>query len=252
MVTLRTRAGKKATGFVFYNGPSLLDGSPVVGIATGLDGSGNRKTGAMVQIYFLRSDVAPMQALRTGSDVSICGDCKHRAGACYVRVEQGPTVVYKSFLAGNYPQVDSMQARALLAGKTVRLGAYGDPASVPASLLAELVRESEGWTGYTHQWKQAPELRALCMASVDTHEEYETARALGWRCFYVVPKTHVDRVAGAFLCPASEEGGKKLNCIDCLACNGTGGKATASVYIPVHGASHKQTRFNNLVQIERR
>ena len=41
-----------ATGYVIYKGPSLLDGAPIVVIA--VIGSGNTKTGDMVQTYILR------------------------------------------------------------------------------------------------------------------------------------------------------------------------------------------------------
>ena len=92
---------RKPTGFVIYEGQSLLDGAPIVAIA--LTGSSNPKTGDMVQTYILRQDVRPAEALRTGQDASICGDCKHRpllGGACYVVVAQGPTVVWKGYKAG--------------------------------------------------------------------------------------------------------------------------------------------------------
>lgn len=46
-------------GCVFYRGPSLLTGDPIVGIATGLEGgSMNAKTGPMVQAWIIRSRAA--------------------------------------------------------------------------------------------------------------------------------------------------------------------------------------------------
>ena len=66
-------------GYIFYEGPSAIDGAPIVVIATGFaSATGNRKTGDMVQTYIIRQDVKPTDALRTGQDASICGDCKHR------------------------------------------------------------------------------------------------------------------------------------------------------------------------------
>ena len=64
------------TGFVVYQGPSLLDGAPIVAIAT--VSSRNVKTGPMVSLWIMRSDVDPVAALHTGDDVSICGLCPHR------------------------------------------------------------------------------------------------------------------------------------------------------------------------------
>src|SRR4249920_2581675 len=111
----------------------MLDGAPIVAIA--LTASTNRKTGNMVQTYILRDDIAPLAALKTGDDASICGNCKHRpilGGACYVFVGQGPTVVYKTLARGGYPQAADIAA--LGAGRMVRLGTYGDPAAVPVAV----------------------------------------------------------------------------------------------------------------------
>lgn len=53
------------TGMIIYRGPSLLDGAPIVAIATGLDGKHrNSKTGNMVQTWIMRDDIAPISRLR--------------------------------------------------------------------------------------------------------------------------------------------------------------------------------------------
>ena len=63
--------------YVIYDGPSQIDGKPIVAIAQ--VGTGNRKTGkGMVQTWILRSDIDPISASRTGEDSSICGDCPHK------------------------------------------------------------------------------------------------------------------------------------------------------------------------------
>lgn len=80
------------TGLVLYEGKSMIDGKPIVAIANRItDVSDNTKTGAMVQTWIMRSDVNPVDALKSGEDESVCGDCKHRpanSGACYVKVFQ--------------------------------------------------------------------------------------------------------------------------------------------------------------------
>jgi hypothetical protein len=95
---------KKPTGQIIFKGPSELDGAPIVVIA--ITRSSNSKTGDMVQTYILTNNgERPTINQQTGADVSICGDCKHRpanGGACYVVTAQGPSMVYKSFLNGNY------------------------------------------------------------------------------------------------------------------------------------------------------
>ena len=88
----------KTRGFVFYDGPSVLDGAPIVGIA--VYRSSNVKTGDMVQTYILRADVDPVSALMSGADESICGDCVHRpikGGACYVDVAKSVRSVYSAW-----------------------------------------------------------------------------------------------------------------------------------------------------------
>ena len=66
-------------GLVLWEGPSRLDGAPIVVIATGMRrGSSNEKTGPMVQTWIMRQDEAPHVAQRTGSDASVCGDCPLR------------------------------------------------------------------------------------------------------------------------------------------------------------------------------
>ncbi len=241
-------------GFVFYDGPSRLNGERVLGIATKVQNQkkdANEKTGAMVQIYILVKDQSPVEARHSGQDEAICGDCLHKQGTCYVRIEQGPTQVWKAFHRGAYPEISIQDGRAALAGKYCRLGTYGDPAAIPFAVWALLLKDAAGWTGYTHQWKRpsASQYRRYCMASCDTEAEYKEAKRQGWRAFYVLPKNTATKPQGAMLCPASEEAGKKLHCVDCRACEGTGGPHKAHVYIPVHGVTFKQERFAQLIQI---
>jgi len=66
-------------GAVFYRGPSLLTGDPIVGALSGLEGGSlNPKTGPMVQAWIIRSDLPPMDAKRQNLDDAVCGDCKLR------------------------------------------------------------------------------------------------------------------------------------------------------------------------------
>ena len=246
----------KPNGVILYQGPSLIDGAPIVAIAVGLrSASTNRKTGAMLQTYIIRSDVEPTAAIKSGADASICGDCRHRGvkgkeRTCYVNVGQGPLGVYRAYKRGRYPVAINF-ASMLFApmashptaiengtpcvgkGKIVRLGTYGDPAAVPSHVWQSLIRHAKGHTGYTHQWRKTPSLKGLCMASVDTVNEAREAQALGWRTFRVA-MSDVGKQDGESLCPASAEAGKKLTCAQCLACGGADGRK-GSIYIPAHG-----------------
>lgn len=240
----------KVNGFIFYRGPSMLDGQPIIAIATGTaKGSRNTKTGAEVQTWILRDDLSPVDAVKTGADASICGSCVHRGDgtgkgrSCYVTVFQAPLVVWKSAQRGLYPQIDIVQAGHALTGKVVRLGSYGDPAAVPAAVWQALVEKSAGHTGYTHQWRTSDALRSLCMASCDNAFEQELAAAQGWRTFRVMRAG--DRMdPREIVCPASKEAGAKTSCSACKACGGTSSKAKVNIAIVAHGAASKVNAFN--------
>mgnify|MGYP006401533571 FL=1 len=60
---------KDYAGVVLYDGPSRIDGAPIIAIACRIaDASNNSKTGAMVQTFIMRRDPAPHLALKTGDD----------------------------------------------------------------------------------------------------------------------------------------------------------------------------------------
>lgn len=233
---------QRITGFVFYDGPSAIDGSPIIGIATLK--SRNAKTGDMVQTFILRADMAPLRAIETGDDAAVCGDCPHRGTTCYVDVGKSVQQVFGAWARGSYPLVSPTQGAKIVAGRAVRMGAYGDPAAIPARHWRALLKLASGHTGYSHQWRQAfaQGLRDMVMASADTASERDTARAMGWRTFRV--RTEVEQLgAREIVCPASDEGGKKRQCIDCQACDGADRAGKASVAIIVHGrmAKHFQS-----------
>ncbi|MGM5019194.1 hypothetical protein [Tardiphaga sp. 367_B4_N1_1] len=238
-------------GFIFYRGPSMLDGSPIIAIATGTArGSRNGKTGAEVQTWILRDDMSPVEAVKVGADSSICGTCVHRGDgtgknrSCYVTVFQAPLVVWKSAQRGLYPFPSLYEAAAILSGKMLRLGSYGDPAAVPANVWRILTTSVAGHTGYTHQWRTNDDLRDYCMASCDSAFEQELAKAQGWRTFRVMRAG--DRLnPREIACPASKEAGAKTSCSACKACGGLSAKAKVDIAIVAHGAASKVNAFNH-------
>jgi hypothetical protein len=244
-----------ANGAILWEGKSAIDGKPVMLIATGIKGkaSRNSKTGNLVQTWVLRADISPTLATHTGEDSSVCGDCPHRGEivngknvkrSCYVTVFQAPLNIWKTAKRGRYPRVKGDKAAALLAGLNVRLGAYGDPAAIPFHAWARILKHTARGTGYTHQWRQADSrFSRYCMASADNAQEAETARAMGYRTFRVGTLAESLVKGQEFLCPASEQAGKRTNCAACLACGGTQSPNRASVYIPAHGAANKVRAF---------
>ena len=140
----------------------------------------------MVQTYILRADMSPYEAVRTGADASICGDCRHRGDgtgkerSCYVTLMHGPRSVWGALSRGIYGRVKPSVAGLLFAGQMIRLGTYGDPAAVPLEVWNQLISMAEGWTGYTHQWRRLGRAWSrLLMASADTIEEMDRAHAAG-------------------------------------------------------------------------
>lgn len=239
---------KNFLGFIAYEGPSEIDGAPIVVIINRIDSdSENEKTGALVQSFIIRSDVAPTDALKTGGDASICGDCAHRPllakdngqAPCYVNVGRSVRSVYEAYKRGRYTRADAATIAKALAGKIVRLGTYGDPAAAPVQVWERITRYAAGRRGYTHQWARpgfnAAAWARLVMASADSIDEAAHANLLGMRVFRV--SIGVDKQAGETICPASAEGGKKSTCAKCTLCAGTSIQAR-DVVIADHATGH--------------
>jgi len=231
----------KPTGYVVYEGPSRLTGDPIVGIVT--LHSDNVKTGDMPQLWIVPRDVSPVDAVRTGQDARVCGDCPprgtgHGARPCYVKVWQSPRAIWAAYKRGKYPKATSWEVAEKCEGRPVRLGAYGEPSALPAYVSQDLVSHTSKHTGYTHQWDKGMHdtLRQVVMASVDTPDQALKALAGGWRTF----RATLDDVIleHEILCPASKEAGAKVQCDRCGLCNGSHGPQDKrkSIVIKAHGS----------------
>jgi hypothetical protein len=239
-------------GVVLYEGPSRIDGAPIVAIACRItEASDNAKTGAMVQTFILPRDVDPNKAVKTGADSSVCGDCKFRPiykgkTRCYVRVYQAPLSVWNAYQRGRYavPDVDFDAALLpeLFEGLAFRIGSYGDPAAIPARIWKRATRRVKNRTGYTHQWRKriGAGLKGLCMASADSESDVGDATARGWRTFRV-RKIDAPTLKTESICPASAEGGKRVQCDTCGLCKGAT-IAARSIVIADHGLMDSRRR----------
>ena len=244
----------KRQDFIAYEGPSLIDGAQIAVIVTGVvRPSQNIKTGPMLQVWVLRQDVHPNEAVKTGQDESICGQCPLRGTgdgtlrSCYVRVDTGPSAVWRKYTSGGYSSPDPEQWGDWLKGRDVRLGAYGEPTAAPASVSYRLIEHARTWTGYTHRWAELSQAgkgevwRNILMASVESDMQAQHAQRLGWRPFLALPDGQ-DTPEHAFLCPA-ERDDNPLLCMTCGACAGTKfgtRKATAPYpWLRMHGRGRK-------------
>jgi hypothetical protein len=220
-------------GIVLFRGPSKIDGSPIVVIATGLRRpSQNAKTGAMVQVWILREDVDPVSAIHSGADHSICGDCplrgivvdgRNRRRACYVVVDQAPLAVWRAFRnSGLYEPYEPQRHDRFLRGRKIRFGAFGDPVAAPYSLWSTLARLASAHTGYSRSWRTGRfwRFRALLMASVESERDAQEAQRRGWRTFRI-RRADDPLMDNEIACPASAERGHKTTCERCGLCRGT-------------------------------
>lgn len=253
MLAALRRKGRKNSrfaGVILWQGASALDGAPIAVIATRIIAkSKNGKTGHMVQTFVIRTDIHPGEALKTGADISVCGNCPHRPkpwlpkdeqGACYVQVNKSVASVYAAFKRGRYavPGVDydPRILPDLFEGLIFRLGSYGDPCAAPFQIWRAATLKVVAKAGYTHQWRDPrfAAFKLLCMASCDTALDYAEATAAGWRTFRVRLESEA-KLEREAICPASAEAGHKTSCDNCRACGGTEAKAKVNMVIIAHG-----------------
>jgi hypothetical protein len=222
---------------IIYKGPSIIDGQPIVAIA--MFSKANTKTGPVVQTYILVDGMSPLEASKTGADVSICGDCIMRGDTttdpkrkqaknrrCYVNLGQGPTIVYKSYMKGNYKLANPVD---LGRNRFVRVGTYGDPGAVPGEIWDELLSEATTWTAYTHRKNWRPD---IAMQSADNYTQAKIQWQQGNRTFRVIADLGELDKKNEALCPASKEAGRRVQCTACKLCKGI--KLAKSIAIVEH------------------
>lgn len=244
---------KPPLGWIIYEGPSLIDGGPIVAILTipGEPTKANRKTGAMAQIWIMRSDMDPVTANRIGADTSICGACPLKGIArpdadrgqaegrgCYVVLIQRPLALYRALIEGRLDRIDPERAAEMVEGWAVRVGAYGDGAAVPGDLFERILARARTHTDYTHQLDSAGDARpARSMISVETLEAARSAWARGFRTFRTMLEAEQIDPAREILCPATLEGGQRTTCEECGLCAGLRSRSPKSIAAVIHGNS---------------
>lgn len=234
---------KVSNGVVLYSGLSQLDyETPIVCIMTGTRRpSRNPKTGPMLQTWILRQDTSPHVAAHSGLDTAVCGDCpltklvsadgvRLRPRRCYVDTSNAPTQIWKSWDSGGYPNSDEIDIAEIVSGRSIRVGAYGDPLAVPYVVWRDILKYSSGWTGYTHSWRERRfwRFRRFIMASCETRRDHDEATARGWRTFSTQES---EFGADQLECPNSTHG---ITCDECRLCSGSSSGAK-SIYIAPHG-----------------
>lgn len=229
---------KKPLGLVLWEGQSRF--SPLHRIAVVLTGirrpSGNSKTGPMLQAWIIPADGSPASAVVNGADEAVCGDCvlrpvlakEHGSSQCYVRIHDGgPSNVFEAYMAGSYEHATPDLLARFVAHSHIRFGAWGDPAAVPAHVWSNLADlPGVRWTGYSHGALRfgldgVADLRSLVMFSADDPATARAAQNAGWRTFRVRQGSTDPLLPGEIACPASAEGGSRIQCDQCLLCDGS-------------------------------
>ena len=229
----------KEKGYVIYEGPSMINGEPIVAVVTMK--SNNVKTGNMASMWIMSADEKPTDATKSGADQAVCGMCPHRhhlGGSCYVVLFQAPLNVYKTYKRGGYALATDLN---VFDNVLIRFGAYGDPAALPLDLLNGIKARAKNHTSYTHQWKSNDNdiLKTTSMASVDSKAEAMQAQENGWRTFRVT-KDISDLLSTEIVCPNTTHG---IECKDCKLCSGY--SKAKNIVIEVHGT--KKNKFEELV-----
>lgn len=225
---------KNAKGYVIHRGQ--INGEKYVAIATMK--TSNRKTGQMVQVWFLLEDQNPVEAVKQGKDsFTICKDCPFASGnGCYVNVGQAPLSIWKGFHRGIYPELQAGEYSKIFAGKSIRFGAYGNPTLLPVEKVQAIAEVSKGWTGYFHDWKSNPlakEYAKFFMVSTETESSFKLAMSLKFRAFHVSPIQPVETME----CLSESKG---IECKDCKLCAGLAKKRMKSIWINPHGSKSKK------------
>ena len=230
-------------GAVIYEGPSRIDGKPIVALLQ--YESSNPKTGNVPQVWIFPADVSPNEARKLGEDVRVCGGCIFsRNRGCYVS-GRALWSVWRSYQAGNYS--DRRHAEWYFKRErppTVRIGAYGDPVAVPIEVwewLSGLPGETN-IIGYTQEWKlpRADGYQRFCMASTKSRAESRKAELMGWRYFRVTVPGDEVLLERQIMCPHTTD--DENICKGCRLC--TGGDLSSDqrphIVNPVHGVTVKR------------
>jgi hypothetical protein len=238
-VSKKDRRGKGVTTMIMHNGKSRFNGENFAVVATGLNGeSKNPKTGKMIQLTILPTDVNPLDSNREYKDNAgevphtVCNDCPLINRGCYVNVGFSVWQIFNGLKRGIYGKKDY----AKFVGKAVRFGAWGEPTLIPLRVTKAIINRVKTWTGYTHQWAKpfAKPYRQWFMASVSNIEDKKKANKLGWRTFRIIQNAN-EILPDEVVCPAQTH---NVQCINCGLCRGRSSNAK-NVAVIAHGGFAK-------------
>ena len=218
-----------------------------VSILTGFKNpSSNDKTGQMLQQTNLYKHEKPVLAARNGNDETVCGTCPHRWFSesedadqkCYVNLGQSSTSIWNAWRRGSYAPITDKsvyQDAVKVSESKIRWGSYGNPSIIDLDTIQEWNDVTDGHTGYIHNWREANEYAGVFQASVDSVDEYNEAKDLGFNTFRIDGTTDGRPMKGETLCINTAK--PSIKCIDCMLCDGK----SRDIYNHTHGS--RKNRF---------
>ena len=209
----------------------------------------NIKTGDIPQVNMLLADEKPTDALKSGSDFAICGNCELRPInhkekpiaelPCYVNCGFGPNAIHRI--------KDKLLETDKQVWPIIRHGAYGDPFAAGKKVNDKIRAKAKKVIAYTHAWqlKGASYLAEFCMASVHSIKGKIEANKKGFRTFRTVKYACSILADDEIVCPNFTTGPSKnldiptehkkaLQCKDCGLCDGNQSKTAKNIVIPIH------------------
>lgn len=233
---------------ILYSGKSEYTNNPIEAYITLK--SANIKTGNIPQISIMPKGIKPTDSIKTGQDKDVCGGCplrpilfdpKKNDSPCYVNCGFAPNAINRAKNKPQYNYEDFFDV--------IRIGSWGDSASIKKPSLLKIVRLSKRVLNYTHAWhlKKFSFLKSFSMASVHSIEEKNKANLLGFRTFRTVKPIpfadhlkhfknakHVvnDIQKNEIVCPNFVN--NAIQCKMCKLCCGDQIKSKVDIVIPSH------------------
>ena len=207
--------------------------------------SSNRKTGFVIQTYFIDKSRLTNQPKVFGSKCHNCSAVEY----CYVtRDKMSVRKALTKLIGGentSYKLVSfeqAIQAIKMSRNTSIRIGTYGDPSIMSIDDLIKICLAKKQLS-YTHFWQDESlqDLKKICMASTANMIEDLEAKALGWRTFRVRLTKDAPVLPTAIQCPYES---KNIQCVKCNLCNGIAlddkRKNVSDIWVYGHGSSHKK------------
>jgi len=196
--------------------------------------SWNTKTGNIPQVYIVSNTFlcALLKTFKANSCTrkhywDACPNtCPHRRSDCYVRADSVYSVCKNYLKAKKANNTTMLQYFCDPDVAVVRLGTFGDPGFLPNPFFIQLRKAFPNAIilGYTHMWRERPDLRHIIMASVENEQEAHTAIKMGFRVFWCDKKFPEHFPYPIILCPNTQQKQRgienPITCEKCRLCSG--------------------------------